>query len=581
MTTHASFDVESKIVGPTPWPAECAVPASATLPELLDHQAAQTPDAPALVAGTTRLTYRELAGRAHSFAFALAELGVDERSRVAVVGPNTHEWMVAVFGALRLGARVDAFNTWVRAWDLDHLLGASEVDVIITVPSVRNSDLLGEFATLLPELWNAFGPGLVTSERFPAFRHLIVIGEETAGTSIPPAAHSFAQMVAAHSEEPASTCRAQPELPAMVLYTSGSTQNPKAVPLEHRAMIENAYAIGLRMGIGRSDRIWLGSPLFWSFGIANAAMVAMTHGACLVLQEAFSPSTAAKLMAAEKCTAAYLLPSIADALASEAGAAIRAIPSLRTGLTIGRADEVQRIVTDLDVREVCNIYGSTETYGNCCVTHHDDPLDVRLTTQGPPLPGVALRIVDMTTGETLGPNTPGELQVRGRVTTGYIGNPSANAEAFTPDGWYRTGDTATVTDRGYLQFQSRHTDMIKTSGINVSPAEVESYISTHPKVSEVVVVGAEHPSRGEVVVAFVVAHTGEELSGAEIREFCRSGMASYKAPWTVEIVGSIPRTGTGKLVRKDLREPAAHAVSTAMNTGATTQHSEGDNTDDH
>jgi fatty-acyl-CoA synthase len=563
MIERTTFD-DDLVVGPLPWPEHVSLPTASTLPSLLDDNARRDARAPALVAGDVRLSYGEFADRVHVFAAALADLGVERGSRVAVLAPNVSEWMIAVFGAMRLGARVDAFNTWVRAWDLEHLLTVSAAEVVITVASVRGADLLAEFAGLLPELWDTPAGNPVDSARFPALRRLIVIGDSAAATPVPAAALTFGDMMSTHRTAPVPADAAAADDAAFVLYTSGSTRKPKAVPLTHRAVIENAYAIGLRMGITAEDRIWLGSPLFWSFGVANAAGVALTHGACLVLQEEFTARSAAETLAAERCSAIYLLPSMTDALATHVPDEIKAITSLRTGLTIGRPDEIQRIVTDLDIPEICNVYGSTETYGNCCVTAHGEPLDVRLTTQGRPLPGNRLRVMDLTTGRPLGPNEAGELQVSGRVTLGYLDDDDANAAAFTDDGWFRTGDTVSITDTGHVRFHSRHTEMIKTSGINVSPAEVESFISTHPAVAEVSVVGAGHPVRGEVVVAFVVAARGHSLNGSEIRAFCRSGMAAYKAPWAVEVITELPRTDTGKTARKVLRARAEEAVGHAL-----------------
>lgn len=553
------------IVGPVPWDSGQTPPECSTLPELLDYQASVRPDAPALVAGDSRLSYAELAQRAQQFSAALNQLGVTDRSRVALLAPNIEEWLVAAFGALRLGVRLDTFNTWVHSWDLEHLLRASETEVLIMVPTVRSTDLLGELRQLVPELWSA-EPGELASARFPALKQLILIGEYTAGTEIPSAAREFHDLMGSFPGSLIPPDQADGASTALVLYTSGTTQQPKAVPLKHRALIENGYAIGTRMGLDHSDRVWLSSPLFWSFGGANAAMATMTHGACLVLQEQFSPESAAKVLAAERCTAAYLLPSIALALADEAAPEIRAISSLRTGLIIGRPEEVKRVIVDLDIPEICNVYGSTEVYGNCCVTPHTMPMEERLVTQGPPLPGVELRVVDMETGATVQVGVSGELQIRGRVMGGYCGNPEATGQALTEDGWYRTGDTGVVRPDGTVQFLSRHTDMIKTSGINVSPSEVEAFIETHPAVEEVAVVGAPHPTRGEVPVAFVVLHAGSAVTEAAIKEYCKSSIASFKVPWAVSVVDHLPHTSTGKMVRKDLTERAAALVDALLQT---------------
>jgi fatty-acyl-CoA synthase len=272
-------------------------------------------------------------------------------------------------------------------------------------------------------------------------------------------------------------------------------------------------------------------------------------------------------MARERVTAAYLLPTMIDALATEVAEEVRAVTSLRTGLTIGRPEVIDRAVHELGISDICNIYGSTETYGNCCVTDHRLPLEVRRRTQGEPLPGVELRIVEEDTGAVLPPGQAGEAQVRGRLTPGYLGDEAHNAAAFTPDGWFRTGDRLVVNADGTVTFVDRTSDMIKTSGINVSPAEVESFLAGHPGVGQVLVVGAPHPSRDEVVVAFVVpAH--DEVTPEELMRHCKQNIAGYKAPWLVSLVEELPRTGTGKIVRRGLRDRAAELVAAELEARA-------------
>lgn len=526
------------------------VPVPTTLSALISGQAARTPEAPALVAGDTRWTYADLDVTAGRAAAVLRSLGVRPGDRVGLLATNTADWPSAALGAHRLGARVDAFNTWAKAWDLEHLLGASQCSVLVMAASVRSADLLGELRKLLPELWDT-PAGRWRSKRFPALRHVLVLG----GGNVPAGAQRWDDLMA--SAEPVAGTEPDPGSTAFVLYTSGSTTTPKAVPLVHRDLILNGFYIGERMGLTGADRIWLGSPLFWSFGAANAMMATFTHGACLVLQEQFSAPEAARLLAAERCTAAYLLPTMVDALLPLAGQ-IRDIAELRTGLTIGRPEEIRCIAEDLSIAEICNIYGSTETYGNCCVTAHDAPLETRLVTQGPPLPGVELRVVDEN-GEFRQANATGELQVRGRIMPGYLGNPAATAAAMTGDGWYRTGDQVHLRADGAVEFRSRLTDMIKTSGINVSPAEVETYLCQHELVAEAVVVGAPHPSRGEVAVAYVTTRGGG-IDGETLRRYCQDGIAGYKVPWEIVIVPRLPTTETGKILRRALTDDAAGRV---------------------
>ena len=551
------------IVGPIPWNQEQTPPSCQTLPDLLDVQASTRPDAPALVAGTTRLTYRELAARAGQFAAALQGLGITAESKVALLATNTDEWLVAAFASLRLGVSLDTFNTWILSWDLEQLIDASRTQLLIMVPSVRSTDMLGQLRQLVPEFWTS-PPGEVTSAKFPALTHLIVLSGDFTDTPMPSGAYSFAKLMTGAKDLPVPANVAAGTDAALVMYTSGTTQRPKAVPLRHRHLIENGYAIGTRMGLTDEDRVWLSSPLFWSFGGANATMAALTHGSCLILQERFTAETAAVLLADEQCTAAYLLPSLSLALAEEVGERIRAIDSLRTGLIIGRPEEVKRAAIDLGISEICNVYGYTEVYGNCCVTEHTMPLNERIITQGPPLQGVEVRVVDLETGKVVPLGVDGELQIRGRVTEGYIDNAEATEAAITVDGWYRTGDAGLIRPDGTIQFLSRHTDMIKTSGINVSPAEVEAFIECNPSVDEVAVVGAPHPGRGEVPVAFVVLHDGEKTTADDIRNFCKGSIASYKVPWAVKIVSKLPHTLTGKMVRKNLIGSATALVDSLL-----------------
>lgn len=539
------------IVGPIQWLPNNLPPKSQTLPELLENMADLQPNSPALVSGDRYLTYGELSDKAKVFAAGLQEIGVKPGTRIAILAPNIEEWVVAAFASLRFGTEVELFNTWALAWDLEYLLSASKAEILITVPKVRSIDILGEINKFMPEIWES-DSSTISSEKYPNLKKLIIIGDDLGTTKVPSAAINYEQVLELGAGKEAVKNLAVNTGAAYVMYTSGTTERPKAVPLKHREMIENGFSIGSRMGLSNIDRVWLNAPLFWSFGGANAAIATMTHGACLVLQEFFTPKSAAKVLADENCTAAYLLPSSVLALANEVGEEMRAIKSLRTGLTIGRPEEVRQAVIDLGITEICNVYGSTEVYGNCCVTPHDMPLEERLICQGPPLHGVELRVVNLETNEVLPINTSGELQVRGRVMAGYIGDQIATSAAMTEDGWYKSGDTGLLRENGTFQFIARHSDMIKTSGINVSPLEVEGFIMTHDDVLEVVVVGAEHPSRGEVPVAFVVLKNGARVEAKGLQDFCKQGIASFKVPAIFEILDVLPKTTTGKTIRKSL-----------------------------
>ena len=237
------------------------------------------------------------------------------------------------------------------------------------------------------------------------------------------------------------------------------------------------------------------------------------------------------------------------------------VASLRTGLMIGSPEEVRIAAEDLGASQICNIYGSTEIYGNCCVTPCDWPLARRMAGQGPPLPGVSLRIVDPESGAGLPSGATGALEVAGYVTPGYCGaSAEHNQAAFTSDGYFRTGDLGFVDEAGGFHFVARNSDIIKRAGINVSPAEIESLLLTHPAVAQAAVVGVAAGERGEAIVAFVVPQPMAEISAAALRAHCRALASTYKTPDHIEIRAALPVTETGKLFRRALKEEARKLV---------------------
>jgi fatty-acyl-CoA synthase len=354
---------------------------------------------------------------------------------------------------------------------------------------------------------------------------------------------------------------ARPEDDAIVIYTSGSSSRPKSVPLSHGGIVENGFNIGERQGYTADDRVLLAPPLFWSYGSANGMAAVITHGATLVLQARFEPGEALDLIEQHRCTALYTLPAITAALVSHPEFHPARTRSLRTGLTIGAPQDVVTAAEVLGARQICNVYGQTETYGNCCVTWHDWPLDRRAASQGMPLPGVAIRIVDEITGAPLPMGSPGLIEVAGYVMRGYTGaSASQNAAALTADGFFRTGDMGELTETGELRFIGRTTEMIKKGGINIAPAEVEDVLMRHPAVAQAGVVGVPDRTQGELIAAFVVPKPGFSLTEAALTAHCRDLASRYKVPDFISIRETLPVTATGKLMRRDLKDIAAELV---------------------
>jgi fatty-acyl-CoA synthase len=344
-----------------------------------------------------------------------------------------------------------------------------------------------------------------------------------------------------------------------VLYTSGSTARPKGVTLTHAGCLENGFHIGERQHLSGADRLWLAVPLFWSFAAANALMALLTHGGTVVLQERFEAEDAVRLIAAERCTVYYGLSHMARAMLETAAWGHCDTRSLRTGLTIGTPEEIALTMHGLGVREICNVYGATETYGNATVTDAHEPEAWRLQSQGRPLPGMQLRIVHPQTRAILPAGEVGEILVAGYVTPGYYRDPQNNAQAFAPEGYFITGDLGMLDAEGRLHYRGRLKDLIKSGGINISPLEVEEFLMTHPLVKHACVVGLPDAVKGEVPVAAVELQAGEMVTAEELRSFCRDRIASYKIPAQVVFLGAdeLPRTDSGKVQKTQLCEMIA------------------------
>jgi fatty-acyl-CoA synthase len=533
-------------------------PYSRTLYELLDEQALRYPDRVAAVHDGKVISYTELARRSRQVAAALQSRGVHRGERVAILLNNRIEWLEACFGAGALGAVVVPLSTWSKSAELEFLLNDSEAAFLVALERFGDQNFVQGLSELIPELARSSPNEALRSARFPHLRGLVVISEyPLAGIT---RYDEFTRIVplAALPAPGAGACAVDD---AIILYTSGSSSKPKAVRLMHYGIIENGFNIGERQGLTPNDRVLVAVPLFWAYGAVNALPATVTHGATLVLQSRFEPGEALDLIESHHCTSIYTLPGMTSALIQHPSFARNRTRSLRTGLTIGSPQDLLNAADSLGAQEICNIYGTSETYGNCCVTQHDQPLEERSNCQGYPLPGVELRIVDET-GVPVPEGEAGLIEVKGYLMAGYGGaSAGQNAKVFTKDGFFRTGDMGRMTTDGSLVFVGRTTEMIKRAGINISPAEVEEILLQHPKVAQAGVTGVPDPDRGEIIVAFVVPVEGTTPEPTELKAHCEALASRYKVPDWISVSASLPLTVTGKLLRRDLRERAIALVA--------------------
>lgn len=520
------------------------------------------------------LTYLALDEQVRDFAAGLRSLGVGPGSVVGLMCTNRPEWVVAALATARLGGRVAAFNTWAKKWDLEYLLSESGCEVLVALSRFRDTDIESLLHDLVPEAWDASSTGW-HAESYPALREIVLIdpGKRAKGV------RSFMELLISDSAARSAPVN-EPENfsddePVFVCYTSGSTARPKAVPIHQRTALEHGRDVADRMGVIGADVIWIPVPLFWSYGGANALMVALASGATAVLQEVFEPQEALHILEERQCTVAYTLPNITGALVARPEFSPERLRALAKGMTIGSPKDVETAASVLGVTHITNAYGSTELYGGCSVTPWEWPLERKMRSQGPPLPGNVVVIRDPETRQPVPTGETGEITVRGQVTRGYLNAREQTASAFTSGGDFRTGDLGYLDGFGDLHFVGRASEMIRTGGINIAPAEVEEFLRMHESVAEVAVVGVPDEAKGEVAVAYVtVSPRSEPLDEADLKAYCRDEIASYKIPVRFIVTSdALPRTDTGKLSRGAVRELAARFLSdTDPTTAGTPSH---------
>ncbi len=511
-----------------------AVRTARTLPALLNALADSAPGHEFLVYRDERWTYGAFREEVARIAAGLHARGIRRGDNVGVLMGNCAEWLAVMFAALSLGARVVAVNTWFRTHELRHVFARADIRLLVASDGYLRQDYLA----LLREA-GAFGK----------VETVVILGDT------PPGALPYAAL----RREPGAFPGPAPDDVAQILFTSGTTAMPKGAQLTHRGIIENMRAIGERMRMGPRDRVWLAINLFWSFAAANALGAALTHGATIVLQHAFEPGEAMALIERERCSVFYGMPNMAYAMWEHPDRPGRDLSSLRTGLSIGTPGDMA-LIERLGVKRILQVYGLTEAYGNSAVCDYDDPLEVRHTTCGRPLPGQEIRLVDPETGRDGG---QGEIWLRGRNMPGYYNDAERDSEIFTADGWMRTGDLAAWDDSGRLLFRGRLKEMLKSGGINIAPREIETFLQDRPGVAEAYVIGLPDPVKGEVPVAVVVAEPGASLDTDVLRRACRAELAAYKTPQRIEIVerAALPVTATGKVRKLELAERLARQPS--------------------
>ena len=536
-------------------PAEsvAARPRDLTLGDLVDRAAARWGEREALVFEDRRWTFRAFRDDVDRAARGLLALGVEPGEHVAMWLANAPEWLHVFYALARIGAVAVPINTRFRTVDLEYVLRQSDTATLITVDRAGPIDHLSLVRELVPEI-DRGAP--IASERFPALRRVVVVGDD-----VPAGTVSWTAVVARGAPIGATDLAAMPHdagatRPALMLYTSGTTGTPKGA-LHNHAMVRTVTDGASRLGLTPRDTLLHFLPLFHSFGLYLGGILFLVAGARLVLMERFEADIALRLLARERATFMTGFDTHFHDLLQHPACPARADTSLRlTFIPAGSAgsEPIARRVN----RTLCpsvSGYGSTEAGTGISFSFLDATEDDRCLASGYPLPGYEFRVVDPSTAVVVPPGTPGELTVRGHgVMLGYHGKPAETAQAFDAEGFFHTGDVATLDEAGFLRYVGRYKDMLKVGGENVDPLEVETFLAGHPGIAEVRVVGVPDRRLGEVVLACVIPRAGATVTADDLRAYCHGRIASFKIPREVVLVTDFPMTTTGKVQRAALRE---------------------------
>jgi 2-furoate---CoA ligase len=510
-----------------------------TLAQLLERAALRRPDAEAVVDGDRRLTYAELATRARALGEGFRSLGVGRGDRVLIVLRNRLEHVLAYWALQAVGGVPTPVNFRQAAGELRYVLEDSGARVALCEPSTAGA--LAEAASSSPAAIVAVGAGG------------------------PPGAVPFADLAADHPG-PAPDVH-ETDL-SLILYTSGTTGRPKGVPRTHKNHYAGAVAHVVQCGYTWGERTLGVMPLYHTMGIHALTSMAAVNG-CFVCQPEWSPSEALRLIAAERLSALYLIPTLFWDLVHAPGFAaadVRSVTKLGYAGAPMLAPLTEACASAFRPAVFVNHYGSTEIY----------TFTVRADVAAKPgcagRPGLhsVIRVVTAAADRRVGPDEVVKPGDKGEIIAslasdeafaGYWNRPDADARALR-DGWYFTGDMGWLDEDGELHVAGRVDDMIISGGENIHPVEVEDVLARHPEVADVAVVGEPDPRWGERVVAFVVPRaaglTAEALDG-----YCRaaSDLASFKRPRRVVFVTEIPKTASGKILRRLLRDGQYSEIS--------------------
>ncbi|GLW27581.1 long-chain-fatty-acid--CoA ligase [Actinoplanes regularis] len=510
------------------------------LATLLEDSARRHPDRDAVVLGDTRLSYADVDRTAGQVAGLLAELGVQPGDRVALSCPNLPYFPIAYYGILKAGAVVVPLNVLLKGREIAYHLADSQAKAYLCFEGTAELPMGTE--------------GFAGFEQTPGCEQFLLITADPAADSPIEGARTLGQALAGRSGTFDTVATGGTDT-AVILYTSGTTGQPKGAELSHANLVFNALTCNRLFGNLATDheRHLITLPLFHSFGSTVQMNAGFAVASTLVLLPRFQAEQAVELLQREKITFFAGVPTMYWGLlgALREGVDVEEIArNMRVAVSGGASLPVE-IINQFRERfgvQILEGYGLSET--SPVATFSDPEREPRPGSIGVPIWGVEVKLIDDDWKTVEGADQVGEIAIRGHnIMKGYYRRPEATAEVIR-DGWFRTGDLARRDADGFYYIVDRAKDMIIRGGFNVYPREIEEVLLTHPAVSLAAVIGVPHSCYGEEVKAFVIR--AGEITEEELIAWCRETMAAYKYPRVVEFVDELPMTATGKILKREL-----------------------------
>lgn len=559
------------------WQAETSTPLlEGTIGDLLDNCAEEFATQEAIVyscypefggALDIRWTYRDYRDRANAVAKGLLALGLHKGDHIAVWAGNLPEWPLLQMAAAKAGLVLVTINPVLQKAEIEYILRQGDVKALFFMARIRDHDCLATMRALTnPGQHN----GEVSGDRLPELRHLALIGAPPAENGDkPPSLQGWRPLLfreligmgaqvsdAALAEQQAAI---SPHDAALMLYTSGTTGFPKGALLSHRNLLNEAYMIVQQVGISRFSHSCVLVPFFHVFGCVGYNLACLPIGGTIHPLLAFDPLKAMQVISSERCNFTGGVPTMLMALLQHPDfekydlSCLEVVTCAGSPVPVTLMEAVKaRIGADVAIA-----YGQTENTGAMTLTPRADPFELKAATVGLPVAHSEIKITNPATGAVVACGVRGEICYRGVLTMlGYYKMPERTADAIDGEGWLHTGDLGTMDERGYVNIVGRIKDMVIRAGENIFPREVEDFLIRHPKVADVQVLGVPDKFYGEELLAVVITKPGEQLTGDELREFCKGQISHQKIPRYFQFVAAYPLTGSGKVQKFVLREQA-------------------------